>query len=138
MKRSVSQESMNSGRRTPDGVTQRPAFLRSLSIEPDSPGPGTFFDDDPAGKSPRDRPLLWGRRPKSKTCATSLSADQGHHNYAKEKIKRDKDGYVQDAEGKRVPVVLQYSSFDFLKDKAKAIVETHATEAAKRWSAPPP
>ena len=163
MKRSVSQESMNSGRRTPDGVTQRPAFLRSLSIEPDSPGPGTFFDDDPAGKSPRDRPLLWGRRPKSKTCATSLSADQGHHNYAayaklprelfriaayntgqvfvagqtklaKEKIKRDKDGYVQDAEGKRVPVVLQYSSFDFLKDKAKAIVEAHAKEAAQRWN----
>ena len=71
--------------------------------------------------------------PKSKVCATSLSADQGHHNYAKEKIKRDKDGYVQDAEGKRVPVVLQYSSFDFLNDKAKAIVETHAKEAARRW-----
>jgi len=100
--------------------------------------------------------------PKSKTCATSLSADQGHHNViafsklprelfriaayntgqvfvagqtrlAKEKIKRDKEGYVQDAEGKRVPVVLQYSSFDFLDDKAKAIVEAHATEAAKRW-----
>ena len=30
-------------------------------------------------------------------------------------------------------MVLQYSSFDFLNDKAKAIVETHATEAAKRW-----
>ena len=42
---------MNSGRRTPDGVTQRPAFLRTLSIEPDSPGPGTF-GDDPAAKSP--------------------------------------------------------------------------------------
>ena len=94
---------------------------------------------------------------------TSLSADQGHHNVvaytklprelfriaayntgqvfvagqtklAKEKIKRDKDGYVLDAEGKRVPVVLQYSSFDFLKDKAKAIVEAHATEAAQRWN----
>ncbi len=36
MKRSVSQQSMNppeSGRRTPDGVTQRPAFLRTLGIE---------------------------------------------------------------------------------------------------------
>ena len=53
---------------------------------------------------------------------------------AKEKIKRDKEGYVLDAEGKRVPVVLQYSSFDFLKDKAKAIVETHAKEAAQRWN----
>ena len=31
-------------------------------------------------------------------------------------------------------MVLQYSSFDFLKDKAKAIVEAHATEAAKRWN----
>ena len=62
MKRSVSQQSMN----PPDGVTQRPAFLRTLSIEPD--------------------------------------------------------------------LVLQYSSFDFLNDKAKAIVETHATEAAKRWN----
>ena len=101
--------------------------------------------------------------PKSKTCATSLSADQGHHNVvaytklprelfriaayntgqvfvagqtklAKEKIKRDKDGYVLDAEGKRVPLVLQYSSFDFLKDKAKAIVEAHATEAIRRWN----
>ena len=67
MKRSVSQQSMNppdSGRRTPDGVTQRPAFLRTLSIEPDSPAtPGlAFFDDDPAGKSPRDRrPFSWGR-----------------------------------------------------------------------------
>ena len=53
MKRSVSQQSMNppdSGRRTPDGVTQRPAFLRTLSIEPDSPAtPGLAFDDDPAG-----------------------------------------------------------------------------------------
>ena len=42
-----------------------------------------------------------------------------------------------DAEGKRVPVVLQlrvqYSSFDFLNDKAKAIVEAQATEASKRW-----
>ena len=38
-----------------------------------------------------------------------------------------------DAEGKRVPVVLQYSSFDFLNDKAKAIVETHAKDVAKRW-----
>ena len=66
MKRSISQESMNSGRRTPDGVTQRPAFLRTLSIEPDSPGPGTF-DDDPTGKSPRDRRPLWGgRRPSPK------------------------------------------------------------------------
>ena len=57
MKRSVSQQSLTeSGRRTPDGVTQRPAFLRSLSIEPDSPAtPGLTFDDDPAGKSPRDR-----------------------------------------------------------------------------------
>ena len=99
--------------------------------------------------------------PKSKVCATSLSADQGHHNVvafsklprelfriaayntgqvfvagqtklAKEKIKTE-DGYVLDAEGKRVPVVLQYSSFDFLNDKAKAIVETNAKEAAKRW-----
>ena len=52
----------------------------------------------------------------------------------KEKIKRDKDGYVQDAEGKRVPVVLQYSSFEQLKDKAKAIVETHAKEASQRWN----
>ena len=33
-----------------------------------------------------------------------------------------------------MPVVLQYSSFDFLNDKAKAIVETHAKEAAKRWN----
>ena len=69
MKRSISQQSMNppeSGRRTPDGVTQRPAFLRTLSM------------------------------------------------------------------------VLQYSSFEQLKDKAKAIVETHAKEAANRWSAPPP
>ena len=40
---------------------------------------------------------------------------------------------LRDAEDKRVPVVLQYSSFDFLKDKAKAIVEAHATEAARRW-----
>ena len=39
-----------------------------------------------------------------------------------------------DAEGKRVPVVLQYSSFDFLNDKAKAIVETHATEASQKWN----
>ena len=59
----------------------------------------------------------------------------GQTKLAKEKIKRDKDGYVQDAEGKRVPVVLQYSSFDFLKDKAKAIVEAHAKEAAQRWNA---
>ena len=44
-----------------------------------------------------------------------------------------KDGYVLDAEAKRVPVVLQYSSFDFLNDKAKAIVEAHANEAARRW-----
>ena len=69
MKRSVSQsldDSSESGRRTPDGVMQRPAFLRTLSVEPDSPGPGTFIDDDPAGKSPRDRPLLWGRRPSPK------------------------------------------------------------------------
>ena len=51
----------------------------------------------------------------------------------KEKIKTDKEGYVLDAESKRVPVVLQYSSFDFLNDKAKAIVEAHAKEAAKRW-----
>ena len=58
----------------------------------------------------------------------------GQTRLAKEKIKRDKDGYVLDAEGKRVPVVLQYSSFDFLNDKAKAIVETHATEAARRWN----
>ena len=172
MKRSISQESMNSGRRTPDGVTQRPAFLRSLSIEPDSPGPGTFGDDTAeallgAGSAVKSYLglLLFHVEaffPKSKTCATSLSADQGHHNVvaytklprelfriaayntgqvfvagqtklAKEKIKRDKDGYVLDAEGKRVPVVLQYSSFDFLKDKAKAIVEAHATEASKRW-----
>ena len=41
---------------------------------------------------------------------------------------------LRDAEGKRVPVVLQYSSFDFLNDKAKAIVETHAKEAIKRWN----
>ena len=58
----------------------------------------------------------------------------GQTKLAKEKIKRDKDGYVLDAEAKRVPVVLEYSSFDFLNDKAKAIVETHATEAAKRWN----
>ena len=46
MKRSVSQQSMN----PPDGVTQRPAFLRTLSIEPDSPAtPGLAFDDDPRG-----------------------------------------------------------------------------------------
>ena len=56
----------------------------------------------------------------------------------KEKIKTDKDGYVLDAEGKRAPVVLQYSSFGQLNDKAKAIVEAHAKEAANRWSAPPP
>ena len=37
-------------------------------------------------------------------------------------------------EGKRVPVVLQYSSFDFLKDQAKAIVEAHAKEASQRWN----
>lgn len=66
MKRSISQQSMNppeSGRRTPDAVTQRPAFLRTLSIEPDSPAtPGLAFDDDPEGKSPRDRrPFSWGR-----------------------------------------------------------------------------
>ena len=42
--------------------------------------------------------------------------------------------FSYDAESKRVPVVLQYSSFDFLKDKAKAIVEAHATEAAERWN----
>ena len=64
MKRSISQQSMN-----PDGVTQRPAFLRTLSIEPDSPatqGPGLTFDDDPAGKSPRDRrPFGWGRGKRS-------------------------------------------------------------------------
>ena len=58
----------------------------------------------------------------------------GQTKLAKEKIKRDKDGYVLDAEGKRVPVVLQYSSFDFLKDKAKAIVEAHAKEASQRWN----
>ena len=56
----------------------------------------------------------------------------GQTRLAKEKIKTE-DGYVLDAENKRVPVVLQYSSFDFLNDKAKAIVEAHATEAAKRW-----
>ena len=33
-----------------------------------------------------------------------------------------------------MPVVLQYSSFDFLNDKAKAVVEAHATEAATRWN----
>ena len=48
--------------------------------------------------------------------------------------RREEDGYVQDAEGKRVPVVLQYSSFDFLKDKAKVIVEAHAKEALQRWN----
>ena len=90
MKRSISQESMNSGRRTPDGVTQRPAFLRSLSIEPDSPGPGTFGDDTAeallgAGSAVKSYLglLLFHVEaffPKSKTCATSLSADQGHHN----------------------------------------------------------
>ena len=58
----------------------------------------------------------------------------GQTKLAKEKIKRDKDGYVLDAEGKRVPVVLQYSSFEQLKDKAKAIVEAHATEASQRWN----
>ena len=57
----------------------------------------------------------------------------GQTRLAKEKIKTE-DGYVLDAENKRVPVVLQYSSFDFLNDKAKAIVETHVTEAAKRWN----
>ena len=213
MKRSISQESINSGRRTPDGVTQRPAFLRSLSIEPDSPGlvekKLVMFAEHPArpllrqvytmnaihecyglGKLEEfvndETPALTAEAllgagsaiksylglllfhveaffPKSKTCATSLSADQGHHNVvaytklprelfriaayntgqvfvagqtklAKEKIKRDKDGYVLDAEGKRVPVVLQYSSFDFLKDKAKAIVEAHAKEASQRWN----
>ena len=164
MKRSVSQESINSGRRTPDGVTQRPAFLRSLSIEPDSPGLNVY-DDDPAGKSPRDRPgLIWGRRPSPKGMPPSphgphprpwpyvlITAQPrelfriasyntgqvfvaGQTKLAKEKIKRDKDGYVLDAESKRVPVVLQYSSFDFLKDKAKAIVEAHATEAIRRWN----
>ena len=83
MKRSISQQSMNppeSGRRTPDGVTQRPAFLRTLSIEPDSPatqGPGLTFDDDPAGKSPRDRrPFGWGRGKRSpKGLPTSPAAD---------------------------------------------------------------
>ena len=58
----------------------------------------------------------------------------GQTRLAKEKIKTE-DGYVLDAEGKRVPVVLQYSSFEQLKDKAKAIVEAHATEAARRWDA---
>ena len=53
----------------------------------------------------------------------------------KEKIKTDKEGYVLDAEGKRVPVVLQYSSFGQLNDKAKAIVEAHAKEAVQRWNA---
>ena len=137
MKRSVSQESMNSGRRTPDGVTQRPAFLRTLSIEPDSPGPGTF-DDDPAGKSPRDRRPLYAKLPRELFRIAAYNTGQvfvaGQTKLAKEKIKRDKDGYVLDAEGKRVPVVLQYSSFDFLKDKAKAIVEAHAKEAAQRWN----
>ena len=57
----------------------------------------------------------------------------GQTKLSKEKIKRDKDGYVLDAEGTRVPVVLEYSSFDFLNDKAKAIVEAHATEASKKW-----
>ena len=33
-----------------------------------------------------------------------------------------------------MPVVLQYSSFDFLKDKAMAIVEAHATEASQKWN----
>ena len=52
MKRSLSQQSMN----PPE--SGRP-FLRTLSIEPDSPAtPGYNFDDDPAGKSPRDRPGL--------------------------------------------------------------------------------
>ena len=59
----------------------------------------------------------------------------GQTKLAKEKIKRDKDGYVLDAESKRVPVVLQYSSFEQLKDKAKAIVEAHAKEASQRWNA---
>ena len=58
----------------------------------------------------------------------------GQTKLAKEKIKRDKEGYVQDAEGKRVPVVLEYSQYDALNDKAKSIVETHAKEAAKRWN----
>ena len=250
MKRSVSQQSMNppdSGRRTPDGVTQRPGPVPvSLArfryfhdyLERHDPYDAvlwtsfadTFFQRDPFSPPPFSelieerklvmfaehpaRPLLrqvytmnaihecygLGKLeefvngetpaltaeallgagsavksylglllfhveayfPKSKVCATSLSADQGHHNViafsklprelfriaayntgqvfvagqtklAKEKIKRDKEGYVLDAEAKRVPVVLQYSSFDFLNDKAKAIVETHATEAAKRW-----
>ena len=56
----------------------------------------------------------------------------GQTRRAKEKIKTE-DGYVLDAEGKRVPVVLQYSSFDFLNDKAKSIVQTNAKEAATRW-----
>ena len=152
MKRSVSQESMNSGRRTPDGVTQRPAFLRSLSIEPDSPGPGTF-DDDPAGKSPRDRRPLWGRRPSPRgapapafaprpwpyVLVTALVAGllliahvgvSGELSSTKAEVAR----LTEALEGKRVPVVLQYSSFDFLKDKAKAIVEAHAKEAVQRWN----
>ena len=167
MKRSVSQESMNSGRRTPDGVTQRPAFLRTLSVEPPSPG-GQRKQASRRWRGGTRHKILISTQveaffPKSKTCATSLSADQGHHNVvaytklprelfriaayntgqvfvagqtklAKEKIKRDKDGYVLDAEGKRVPVVLQYSSFEQLKDKAKAIVEAHAKEASQRWN----
>ena len=52
---------------------------------------------------------------------------RGPNETRQEKIKTE-DG---SSEGKRVPVVLQYR-FDFLNDKAKAIVETHATEAAKR------
>ena len=40
----------------------------------------------------------------------------------------------KETKGKRVPVVLQYSSFEQLKDKAKAIVEAHAKEASQRWN----
>ena len=104
MKRSISQsldDSSESGRRTPDGVT-RPAFLELFRIA--AYNTGQVFV-------------------------------AGQTKLAKEKIKRDKDGYVQDAEGKRVPVVLQYSSFDFLKDRAKDIVEAHAKEASQRWNA---
>ena len=31
-------------------------------------------------------------------------------------------------------LVLQYSSFEQLKDKARAIVEAHAKEASQRWN----
>jgi hypothetical protein len=126
MKRSISQQSMN----PPE--SGRP-FLRTLSIEPDSPAtPGYNFDEG------HHNVVAYTKLPRELFRIAAYNTGQvfvaGQTKLAKEKIKRDKDGYVQDAEGKRVPVVLQYSSFDFLKDKAKAIVEAHAKEAVQRWN----